>query len=177
MAIVRNRTGLKDFALAVYRNEEVPPACLNLQDRHGIDVNLLLFASYVGASAGASLSIDDAAKAHELVAQWHREVVVPLRVVRRRLKTGPAPAPDDSTAALRKKVAAAELEAEIIELDQLDQLAVVPATEPAKGDPVHRAGAALETIMREMTGREPDDEDRSAITTIATAAARVASGR
>ena len=40
---------LARFALKVYASEGVPPACLLLQERAGVDVNLLLFAAYAGA--------------------------------------------------------------------------------------------------------------------------------
>jgi hypothetical protein len=46
-------------------------------------------------------------------------VVVPLRVLRQRLKTGPAPAPIPATDELRRKVQAVEIEAELIELLEL----------------------------------------------------------
>ncbi len=37
-----------DFSLAVWGREAVEPACLALQERHGIDVNVLLFCGWAG---------------------------------------------------------------------------------------------------------------------------------
>ena len=37
-----------DFSLAVWGREAVEPACLALQARHGIDINVLLFCGWAG---------------------------------------------------------------------------------------------------------------------------------
>ena len=42
-------SSLKSFALAVYGQDGVPAACLALQDGLGVDVNVVLFAAFVGA--------------------------------------------------------------------------------------------------------------------------------
>ena len=39
-----------EFSLRVYGNGGVPTACLALQERHAIDVNLLLFCAWIGES-------------------------------------------------------------------------------------------------------------------------------
>ena len=84
------------FALAVYRKPGVSDACLLLQDRHGCNVPLLLFAAWAGAERGVALTADEVAAAGSAVGPWHGEVVEPLRAVRRRLKHGPPPAPDNA---------------------------------------------------------------------------------
>ena len=83
------------FALAVYQKPGVSDACLLLQDRHGCNVTLLLFAAWAGAERGVALTAEEFAAAGNAVRPWHGEVVKPLRAVRRRLKHGPPPAPDD----------------------------------------------------------------------------------
>ncbi len=98
---------------------------------------------------------------------WHREVVRPLRAVRQRLKTGPAPAPNDLTARLRSKVQRIEIDAELIELDELD--ALIPALEhiPASGSATECAAAAIEAVITAYGNTALDDQDRQAIDTIA----------
>jgi uncharacterized protein (TIGR02444 family) len=107
------------FALAVYQKPGVSDACLLLQDRYGCNVTLLLFAAWAGAEQGVVLRADEMAVALEAVGAWHGEVVEPLRAVRRRLKHGPAPAPDETTGKLRARLQAIEIEAERIELETL----------------------------------------------------------
>ncbi len=107
-------------------------ACVSLQDQFGLDVNLLLLAAYVGAARRQTLTADQLDTARTVVDAWHIEVVRPLRSVRRRLKSGPAPAPTPQTEEVRAQVAKAELDAELIELDLLGawaaELEAAPAT-------------------------------------------------
>ena len=86
-----------DWAVAAYAKPGVAEACLDLQDSHGQNVPLLLWALWRGG---------DVAAAVDLARAWEDEVVGPLRGVRRRLK-GRAGAET-----LRERVKAVELEAE-----------------------------------------------------------------
>ena len=106
------------FSLKVYGAPGVAAACLELQERLGLDVNLLLFAAYLGAAEGVTLQADDVAAAAGVVGVWHAETVRALRAVRSALKPAsgdPQNALRGPTAALRNQVKAAELEAERIE--------------------------------------------------------------
>jgi uncharacterized protein (TIGR02444 family) len=105
------------FSLAVYRGAGVQEECLDVQERFGIDVNLLMLCAYVGAVEGAVLSASDIADALEGSGAWHANAVKTLRHVRRTLKpwgTGEGPF-SRVVEALRTKVKGAELEAEQIE--------------------------------------------------------------
>jgi uncharacterized protein (TIGR02444 family) len=106
------------FSVAVYAADGVAEECLRLQERLGLDVNLLLFAAYMGAAEGMRLAKADIASAHGAVADWHDEVVRPIRAARQALKA-PAAATDDTlqlaAASLRLNVKRAELDAEKIE--------------------------------------------------------------
>jgi uncharacterized protein (TIGR02444 family) len=123
------------FSLAVYRGAGVQEECLDVQERFGVDVNLLMLCAYVGVVEGAVLSASDVADALEASGAWHGNVVEALRQVRRTLKPwgagehdpekwepvfGKDHAPIKATfanvvEALRTKVKGAELEAEQIE--------------------------------------------------------------
>jgi uncharacterized protein (TIGR02444 family) len=107
------------FSLGVYGKPGVAPACLVLQERHRLDINLLLFSAWAGAAFGHVLSDAERAKAYETVGAWHREMVVGLRALRTRLKDGPPPAPSPRTEPLRSLVKKGELDAERIEQDLL----------------------------------------------------------
>jgi uncharacterized protein (TIGR02444 family) len=160
---------LPDFALRVHREAGVEQACVLLQDRFGLDVNLLLFAARVGVAG--QLTTDTFVAASERVAQWHSEIVRPLRAVRRRLKSGPPPAPNPVTTELREQLKAVEIRSELIELDELD--ALVPDIEPADGDSVARVAEALTLVVRAQSDRPLTSDEDAALATIAAAAARV----
>jgi uncharacterized protein (TIGR02444 family) len=106
------------FSLAVYAGDGVAEECLGLQERLDLDVNLLLFAAYMGAVEGIRLAAKDVGAANAAVTEWHSEIVRPMRAARRALKA-PASNTDDplqpTTAALRLKVKRAELDSEKIE--------------------------------------------------------------
>lgn len=161
---------VKQFALALYRCHGVPDACLHLQSRHDVDVPAVLFAAFVGAVRRQTLTAEGVAAARGRVDAWHHEVVRPLRAVRQRLKTGPAPAPNDTTARLRSEVQHIEIEAELIELDELD--ALIPGLEPtpATGTASECAAAAIEAVIAAYSPIALDDQDRRAIDSIAQAA-------
>lgn len=168
------RVALRDFALAIYQVDGVAPSCLQLQDRLDLDVNVLLLAAYVGAIRGQIMTPAELETVRALTDPWRSEVVRPLRAVRRGLKTGPAPAPNPQTAQLRKRVAKAELDAELIELDVLGRWADELGTPTAPGDHAERARAAMEVAAHAYFTAALSDEDVDALAVIATAAAHVA---
>lgn len=106
------------FALRVYGAPDVSAACLDLQDRFGADVPVLLTALWM-ARRGIGLDAASMAALEARISPWRTEMVAPLRALRRRLKEGPAPAPSEATEALRTDIKRAELHAEKIELANL----------------------------------------------------------
>jgi uncharacterized protein (TIGR02444 family) len=165
------RVNLREFALGLYGVDGVPPACLLLQDRFGLDVNVLLLAAYLGVVHRRTLTADQLADVRELADPWRSEVVEPLRAVRRRLKSGPAPAPSPQTAVLRSEVARLELDAELIELDQLNWWASVAKAQEITGRAAQRALDVMRVVVAGFSQSPLSDEDRAAIATIAAAAA------
>lgn len=107
-------TPLWDFSLVVYGSDGVADECLAQQERLKLDVNLLLFAAYMGAVDGVRLEVADVVAANALVADWQANVVRQLRQARHALKGSGAEA-------LRAQVKASELEAEKIEQTTLWQ--------------------------------------------------------
>jgi uncharacterized protein (TIGR02444 family) len=114
---------LTQFALRVYADPDVSEACLRLQDEHGADVNLLLFACWLTARGTAF-----PAEAETRLRDWRASVIAPLRGIRRNLK--PVAATWESVAQLREKVKQAELEAEMIALAMLEELAAHQVEHP-----------------------------------------------
>jgi uncharacterized protein (TIGR02444 family) len=168
-----NTDFFKRFALALYRSAGVADACLDLQNRHDLDVNVVLFAAFVGAGLRQPLTVADLGLASDRVNAWHHEVVRTLRAVRQRLKAGPVPAPNEATGRLRHKLAQLEIEAEVIELDQLGALIPELQAPRSAGSAVECAAAAIETVIRTHTAAALSDQDRTAIDRVATEAAGI----
>ena len=161
-----------DFSLAVYGREGVAAACLALQERHGADVNLLLFCCWHARSGRGALAGEGLRRAAAAVEPWHGQLVRGLRAVRVRLRRESAPLPQATDAllaelaeALRKKVAAVELEAE--HLEQLLLAASAPpvlpesAAVPLAARARDAAGGALAYLA--LLGAPLDPADRSAL--------------
>ncbi len=113
-----------DFSLAVWGREAVEPACLALQARHGIDVNILLFCGWAGRR-GRALNVADLGVLIEAARPWRDSAVLPLRELRVWLKTQQV-APGAAAKALRERVKACELEAEAIQQALLIAAIAVP---------------------------------------------------
>ncbi len=161
--------GLWDFTLRFYGAPGVAEACLALQDRHEADVTLLIFAAWVGADQRALLDTGKAEAAAEAVADWHAEIVRPLRAVRRRMKVGPGPAPSPQTEALRDKLKAVEVGAEKIELQVLERFSQPPGELPV--DQAVRAN--LRTMLARTAGANLPDGTAAALEVLVAAAAEL----
>jgi uncharacterized protein (TIGR02444 family) len=96
------------FSLMVYSRPGVADALVRLQDERGHNVNLILFALWLGLCQGVRLDDADLARAKVAIAALDRDVVAPLRRLRRQLKDNP----DADISDLRRRVLALELAAE-----------------------------------------------------------------
>lgn len=139
------------FSLAVYAADGVAAECLDLQARHGIDVNLLLFVVWLGASRRRTMSPADLERARSRIRQWHDETVRPLRSVRVALKSMDEPGAQE----LRTHVKALELEAERIEQGALYALACELWPDTGADDPRLAARANVTTFLRPHGVSEP----------------------
>jgi uncharacterized protein (TIGR02444 family) len=152
--------GLWAFALRLYGAPGVSDACLVLQDESGVDVPVLLFSAWL-ASSSVAMTQSELARIDGLVKAWRDEVIKPLRAVRRRLKTGPHPAPGPQTEDLRTGVQAVELASEKIALALLE--AEGAALAGAASGP---AGDNLSLVVRYFREGEPDAQARQALAVI-----------
>ena len=99
------------FSLRFYRMDGVAPACLELQDQAGADVNLVLLLLWC-ASERRQLSRAEIAEIDGLCAPWRATAVLPLRTLRRALKAPPPLVGAGTAEPFRDKIKAVELEAE-----------------------------------------------------------------
>ena len=101
-----------DFSLDVYMSDGVGAACLELQDAHELDVNVLLFCLWCGASGRGALTADEMKIATDAVHAWHQDIVRALRAVRTLMKSGMEPAPADLAESLRQRIQKTEIDCE-----------------------------------------------------------------
>lgn len=99
------------FSLDFYGRAGVEGDCLALQDRFGLDVNIVLLCCWLGV-CGRRLDVAAIAaiEADRAFRDWREEVIRPLRAVRRGLKSMSV----EGAPALRRDVAEAELAAEAV---------------------------------------------------------------
>ena len=124
------------FSLAFYSPPGIADALIALQDRAGLDVNLILFALWRGAVHGQRLQASELRAAAAAVAPLRREIVGPLRELRRRLK----PVGDADIQALRRRVLGLELAAERA---AQSRLVAIPAAAQREADRCAAAEANL----------------------------------
>ena len=110
------------FSLAFYRQPGVADACIRLQEEAGVDVNLLLFLLWQ-ATLKRAVSTDEVQALERRVAPWREEIVIPLRTVRRALKSPPALVPAATAELFRTRIKAVELEAERLQEQAMYELA------------------------------------------------------
>ena len=109
--------GIWDWTLEAYGRPGVPQACLILQDTHGQNTSLLLWAVY--AEVGDPDVLRQAADATRA---FDQRALTPLREVRRALKPSLSPFDDQARLALREDVKALELAAERLLMETLERL-------------------------------------------------------
>jgi uncharacterized protein (TIGR02444 family) len=96
----------------------VAPACIELQDKANVDVNVLFFLLW-NASERRTLNAAEVAQIEHGIGPWRDMAVVPVRNVRRALKTPPPVMTAEAAESLRARVKAVELEAERLQQEAL----------------------------------------------------------
>jgi uncharacterized protein (TIGR02444 family) len=110
------------FSLAYYRMPGVGPACIEVQDQAGVDVNLVLFLLW-SASLGRSFTGEEIAALDRQIGAWRNIAVIPIRELRRALRTPPAVLDAALAEGFRNKIKAVELEAERLQQEATYALA------------------------------------------------------
>ena len=137
------------FSLRFYRMNGVAEACITLQERSGVDVNLLLYLLWQ-ASQRRIFAADDVAALEEQIAPWRAATVIPLRMVRRALKEPPGLVTGTAAEVFRNKVKAVELEAERLQQEAMYGLAQAQPVGHSTASPQEAARhnvAAYETML------------------------------
>jgi uncharacterized protein (TIGR02444 family) len=144
---------LIEFALAFYADKQVAGQLLAWQDRLGADVNVLIYAIWLGVAKSAVAGDRTIGEADDAIADWRGSVILPLRGVRKAL-AGFQDTDGEAAAAIRESVKRIEIEAELVALRRLAALPVPPAASPTGAGP-----PALENrrcALRFISGADAD---------------------
>ncbi|MFZ5781126.1 MAG: TIGR02444 family protein [Pseudomonadota bacterium] len=156
-----------NFSLELYEAEGVAGACLDLQDRRGCDVNILLFCCWLGASGRPTLTAERLRAILKASESWQTDVVRSLRAVRRLLKERSWPdVLPESLDAVRHRVADAELAAEHAEQLKLASLHSPPGDRDRPLEKRLRAAVGNLGVYAVCLGIVPDGKDRVAVATL-----------
>ena len=110
------------FSVKFYAESGVAPACIELQDQAGVDVNLLFFLLW-NATKARAFNQAEVADLDRSFGAWRDMAVVPLRELRRALKSPPAAVAPDVAEGFRTRIKAVELEAERLQQEAMYALA------------------------------------------------------
>jgi len=162
------------FSLRFYRQPEVADACITLQEQAGVDVNLLLFLLW-HATKKKALSTAEISELEARIAPWRNTTIVPLRSMRRALKSPPALVGSATAELFRTKIKAAELEAERLQQEAMHAFAVpsLLGKDAASLEAAARANmaayaalcgapflsSASETLLGALASLEPNPEE------------------
>jgi uncharacterized protein (TIGR02444 family) len=138
------------FSLQFYRLPGVAEACIKLQEEAGADVNLLLFLLWHGVQL-RQLSNAEVARLEQRISAWRDRAVIPLRAIRRALKTPPGLVEAGTAEAFRTRVKAVELEAERLQQEamyELVRVALLGEAAPSVADAARANVAAYAGICR-----------------------------
>jgi uncharacterized protein (TIGR02444 family) len=129
------------FSLAFYRAPGVADACIDLQDQAGVDVNMLLFLLW-NATLRRALARPTVEDLDRRIGAWRDATVIPLRALRRALKSPPPVVEAGPAEAFRTRIKAVELEAERLQQHTMYGLADALPYETA-GSPLDAARASV----------------------------------
>jgi uncharacterized protein (TIGR02444 family) len=129
-----------DFVVELYAKPGVSQACLELQDRLGVDVSFLLTVLFHVKSRNIDPSAEQIQSLDLSISAWRDETVATLRRLRRHLKASDQMNP--SIKDLYQRIKTDELLAEQIEIgiltQQLEQIGTPPSVALLKRDATER---------------------------------------
>ncbi len=110
------------FSVTFYAVPGVAPACIELQDQAGVDVNVLFFLLW-NATQRRAFSREQVADIERKIGAWRDMAVEPLRAVRRALRSPPDAIAPEVAEGFRTRIKAVELEAERLQQEALYDMA------------------------------------------------------
>jgi uncharacterized protein (TIGR02444 family) len=141
------------FLLAIYAEPDVASTCLRLQDEAQVDVVMLLTVAFFVARKGRAITKSEIEEMIAICRDWREQIVLPLRGIRIRLKSGPAPAPSSASEALRSQIKAAELQSERLQFELLVQH-ISASTDGASSIDLEGLRKALLSVVETCSAKE-----------------------
>jgi uncharacterized protein (TIGR02444 family) len=120
--IAVSKSPLWRFSIKFYAVPGVAQACIELQDKANVDVNIL-FVLLWSATQGRAFNAADITEIERMIGPWRDIAVVPIRTIRRALKSPPAVLSAETAEGFRTRIKAVELEAERLQQEALYELA------------------------------------------------------
>ena len=134
------------FSVKFYAVPGVAPACIELQDRTKVDVNVLFFLLW-NATQKRALGDTDVAELDRIIGAWRDMTVIPLREVRRALKSPPPVMAPEVAEGFRTRIKQVELEAERLQQEALYDLVQSGRFGKPAADPQEAARTSLEAYQ------------------------------
>ncbi|MGK0297624.1 MAG: hypothetical protein ACI9XC_001234 [Gammaproteobacteria bacterium] len=148
-----------NYSIKAYSQDGVPNACLILQDKFELDVNMILFCCWYGITNG-NLSKELFCHCHEYCRTWSTKTVKPLRNIRTWLKDhGCTENNHDKNACMsyRDKIKAIELESEKIQQLTLESMSKIKNTKNMS--PQEKSGTAANNLRMYLQQENIDITD------------------
>ena len=156
---------LWQFSLRVYTQPDVERTCLTLQDKWGMDVNLILACCWAGLSGRGALTIAELNELEQAVRAWREQIIFALRRLRKQIKISPLHT--EATKEIYEQVKLLELKSEEAEQLQLMQLLAPRRQNKNKPDQERYsdAFASLSAYARMPANRvtQPDETELRAL--------------
>ncbi|MEC7535754.1 MAG: TIGR02444 family protein [Pseudomonadota bacterium] len=124
------------FSLKLYDRPGISDLLIGLQDEQSVDVNLVLFLCWCGATGRIPFDEGQLSAAQDSIAVWQADVTAPLRQIRRRIKGGVSNLALEATDHFREDIKRLELASERIVQFVLAEIA----------PPVRGAGSAADVV-------------------------------
>ena len=134
------------FSVKFYAVPGVAAACIELQDRAKVDVNLLFFLLW-NATRSRTLGQAEVAELDRMIGAWRNATVIPLREVRRALKSPPPVMAPDAAEGFRTRIKAVELEAERLQQEAMYDLAQSGRFGKPAATPLQAAKASVDAYQ------------------------------
>jgi uncharacterized protein (TIGR02444 family) len=146
-----------DFVVKFYAKPGIAQACLELQDRLGVDVSFLLTVLFYAKDRNIDLSVEEIASLDRSISAWRDEVIVPLRRLRRHVKASGLL--NSSTEGFYQRIKADELLAEQIEIGTLAQQLEQVQTELSISQPKRDLMERIVKHFADSSGLHPSLSD------------------
>lgn len=104
-----------DYSVSLYGKPDVADSCIFLQDKYGLDVNLLLLCLWFAASGRGSLDAIEIDDCIRRTSDWREQVIEPLRSIRRACRDRPLGVPEFLLEVFTPLMRDIELDAEHVE--------------------------------------------------------------